>query len=84
MVVKKASTKKTVKKSSTPRVKKQKVQSFQVSRPQSPFFTIAITRQTVYWLIIAMSVLALGTWTLKLQSDVNALYDSIDAAAAEQ
>jgi hypothetical protein len=81
MAVKKTvSKKRTVKK----RPAKQPVRSFHISKESPPFFSVAITRQTLYWGIIGATVLWLGLWTLKIQNDVNNLYDSIDASVIEQ
>jgi len=55
------------------------VRSFRVARPQAPFLTIAITRQTLYWGIIAGAVLILGLWIIHLQNKVNEIYDVIEA-----
>lgn len=73
--------------SSTPRKKsskKQEIRSFRVAKPDTPFLTFSITRQTLYWLVLAGVVLVFGLWLIKLQSDIQAIYDSIDATNAEQ
>lgn len=64
--------------------KKQPVRSFRVAKPESPFFTFSITKQTVYWLVLSAVVLVFGLWLIKLQSDIQGIYDSIDATNAEQ
>lgn len=70
-------------KSSAPKLvrlaKRPQMESFKLARPQSPFLTIAITRQTLYWSIIAAAVLGLGMWIIYLQNQVNAIYDQIEA-----
>jgi hypothetical protein len=53
------------------------MQSFKVSKPEESFFTFRITRQTFYWIILMIAVVACTLWILKLQSDVNELYDQI-------
>lgn len=86
MVTKKATPKKATTKKSTVSKSHKKatsVQSFRLARPQSPFFTIAITRQTLYWGIIAVAVLILGLWIIHLQNKVNEIYDAIDASAMD-
>lgn len=45
----------------------------------SPFFTFRITRQTLYWTLISLSVLTLGVWVLSINIQVNDIYDQIDA-----
>ena len=83
---KKPAVKKTTKKASAPRIariaKRPQMESFRLARPQSPFLTIAITRQTLYWGIIALAVLVLGLWIVHLQNKVNEIYDQIDANSA--
>jgi len=74
-------------KSSGPKIvrlaKRPQIESFKLARPQSPFLTIAITRQTLYWGIIAIAVLVLGLWIIHLQNKVNEIYDAIDASNIE-
>lgn len=53
-------------------------QSFQVSGDNSPFLTYRITRQTLYWLILAVVVFFLGAWVLRLEVEIQGIYDSID------
>lgn len=53
-------------------------QSFRPSRPVEPFFTFRITRQTVYWLILSVIVVALAAWVLQLSARVQAMYDQIE------
>lgn len=71
----------THKKRSTTKV--QSTQSFRVEQSTTPFFTIAITRQTVYWTILSAAVLALGLWILHLQNEINKIYDAIDVSMIE-
>ena len=56
------------------------VKSFRVSRPEQPFLTFAITKQTLYWIVLGIVIITFGLWINKLQSDVQAIYDSIDAS----
>jgi hypothetical protein len=80
---KKATTKKAApSRAKTTRVKAAKtneMESFKLTRSTTPFLTIAITRQTLYWSIIALAVFILGLWTIHLQNKVNEIYDEIDA-----
>ncbi len=82
---KSTTTKKTTAKKTAKRVPRRKpvkraakIQTLRVAPPTRPFFTFAITVQTLYWLIIAAAVLALGLWTIHLQTNVNDTYDTID------
>jgi hypothetical protein len=86
MATKKAAPKKIAVKKKTTASKARKksvVKSFRLARPQSPFLTIAITRQTLYWGIIAVAVLFLGLWIIHLQNKVNEIYDAIDATTID-
>lgn len=85
MATKKAAPKKTTaKKTAASKArKKAAVKSFRLARSQSPFLTIAITRQTLYWGVIAVSVLFLGLWIIHLQNKVNEIYDAIDTTTIE-
>ena len=55
------------------------VKSFRVTKDDTPFFTFKLTRQTVYWLALSAVVIAFTLWILKLQSDIQDIYNSIDA-----
>ena len=46
---------------------------------QSNFMTFTPTIQTFYWVIIGVMCISFTLWITKLQSDINAIYDSIDA-----
>jgi len=85
--VSKSKVRATTVRSKTPRkksTKKQEVRSFRVAKPETPFLTFSITKQTIYWLVLSVVVLVFGLWLIKLQSDIQAIYDSIDATNAEQ
>lgn len=72
----------TTRRSSSKKAKSDEFKSFHLAHSSSPFLTIAITKQTVYWLIIAAAVLALGLWTIHLQNEVNKIYDQFEAASS--
>lgn len=63
--------------------KSQSVKSFHVEHSSTPFLTIAITRQTLYWTILSVAVLALGMWILHLQNEINKIYDAIEVSMIE-
>lgn len=53
-------------------------------RPEeSAFMTFRITRQTLYWLVLGVVVILFTTWLMKLQMDIQSLYDQIDTTTAE-
>lgn len=62
--------------------KKPEMKSFRVSPRQEPFMSMSPTRQTLYWLILGLVVIAFTVWILQLQSDIQDIYDSIDYAEA--
>jgi hypothetical protein len=64
--------------------KNQTVKSFRVSKPEVPFFTFSLTRQTVYWLVLGVILIVFALWITKLQSDIQSIYDTIDMNTAEQ
>ncbi len=56
------------------------VQSFRLAKQTTPFMTTSTSRETVYWLILGIVVIAFTAWIMKLQSDIQAIYDSIDTS----
>lgn len=56
-------------------------QSFKLAKPQNSFFSFCVTRQTLYWLIIALIILILGMWLIHVQIDAYKIYDEIEKAA---
>ncbi len=44
------------------------------------FMTFRVTRQTVYWLVLGAVVVLFAVWIMKLQADVQSIYDEIDAS----
>jgi hypothetical protein len=60
--------------SATPSMK-----SFVPSRPSEPFFTFRVSQQTVYWLVLAVVVVALGLWVMNINDKVQRIYDEIDS-----
>ena len=59
-----------------------KVKSFTRAKETEPFFTIRITHQTLYWLILSLIVLALGMWVVNINDKVQRIYDEIDQTNA--
>jgi cell wall-associated NlpC family hydrolase len=70
--VKRTTTRKSTKKAGSPK-------SFRLSRADQPFMSFRATEQTVYWLIISMAVLALGAWVMYLHTEIQNIYDTIEA-----
>ena len=50
---------------------------------ETDFMTFRITRQTLYWLVLGAVVILFTIWLMRLQSDIQSLYDQIDANTAE-
>lgn len=42
------------------------------------FFTLRITQQSIYWLILCLFILGLGVWVLTLNMKVQKIYDHAD------
>lgn len=76
----KAAPKAATKPKTTSRVSKAKtpvVRSFRVSPSPQPFFTFRVTKQTVYWILLLLVIVALQLWIIKLQLDIAVLSDSL-------
>lgn len=54
------------------------MQTLKLSRKDLPFFSIQITKQTIYWSILLIFVLVLQLWILNVQLDVVQTLDSIN------
>ncbi len=61
-----------------PRKKQVKTESFKLTRNDRPFLSFNPTIQTVYWIILGVIVIAFTAWIMKLQADINTIYDQID------
>lgn len=59
-------------------VRSAKMQSFKVAKADKPFFTFKPDLQTIYWGILAASVLILGLWVIDINDRVMRVYDQID------
>jgi hypothetical protein len=62
-------------------VKKQKVvaeQSFRANKETTPFMTFQFTQQSLYWLILSVLVLALGSWVMYLNVKIQNIYDQVE------
>lgn len=53
-------------------------QSFRPSREATPFMTFTFTRQSLYWLILSVLVLALGAWVMYLNVQIQDIYDQVE------
>ena len=86
MATKKTTTKKTPAKKSTVKRKSAKtsapsvLSSVRLERETRPFMTFSITRETVYWLVLGAVVILFTIWLMRLQMNIQALYDDIDSS----
>ncbi len=46
-----------------------KTKPFHVAKETNPFLSLYVTRQTIYWSILAVYILVLSVWVLKIQVD---------------
>lgn len=58
-------------------------QTLRLCEDQQQFMEFKLTKQTVYWAIIAGLVLALGLWIFSVQNQVHNIYDQINQATIE-
>ncbi len=84
MATKKSTSKKapTKKKSTVKRSKAQSSSALGSVRLQpetQPFMTFQLTKETVYWLVLGAVVILFTIWLMRLQMDIQTLYDDIDA-----
>ncbi|MES2875858.1 MAG: hypothetical protein V4678_00135 [Patescibacteria group bacterium] len=50
---------------------------------ETAFMTFRITKQTVYWLVLGAVVIVFTLWLARLQSEIQTIYDQIDANTVE-
>lgn len=61
-----------------------RMQSFRVAKSNKPFFSFKPDIQTVYWAILAISILLLGVWMLTINDRLQRLYDQVDRTNLEE
>ncbi len=49
---------------------------------QEDFMNFRVNRETVYWIVLGAVVILFGLWIMQLQSDIQKIYDDIDASSA--
>lgn len=74
----KVAPKKPVSKKKTVVSKKVTLKSFKLA-PDTPFFTVKITKQTIYWSILLIVILVTQLWILNVQLDVIQSLDTLSA-----
>lgn len=86
MATKKTTTKKApAKKKSTAKRASAKASASPLSavrlQPETkPFMTFQLTKETVYWLVLGAVVILFTIWLMRLQMNIQALYDEIDTS----
>jgi hypothetical protein len=87
MAIKKTTSKKApTKKKSTVKRASAKTRSTAVLGPiriqpeTQEFMTFRLTKETVYWLVLGAVVILFTIWLMRLQMDIQALYDDVDAS----
>ena len=78
--VKKAASKKPVRKATSKRTTSKKsapMKSFRVYKDDQSFNSFRITRQTVYWTILLLFIIATQLWLLKIQLDIADLTNAL-------
>lgn len=73
-LVKKPAAKKAPAKKTT--AKKVQMRSFRLSREERAFTDFQVTRQTLYWIILAGFIIFAQLWILKLQIEVASIIDA--------
>lgn len=75
--------KKPVAKSSKAAVKKaQSSRVLAIQPEQEDFMNFRVNRETVYWVVLGAVVILFALWIMQLQSDIQKIYDDIDASSA--
>lgn len=77
-------TRKPVRATATRSAKKKGYQSFQLAESQEPFMQVAITRQTIYWLILGAVVVVFGWYLMSMYQSIQDIYIQIDEIRAAE
>lgn len=64
--------------------KKAQMKSFRLCRDEQSFMTFQVTRQTIYWLIIAVIAMCFTAWVLVIQNQIHDLYNEIEQMQIEE
>lgn len=48
------------------------------------FMTVQPNRETAYWVVLGIVVVIFGLWITNLQSDIQKIYDQIDASVVNE
>lgn len=84
MATKKATSKKAPAKKSSKRSKKsENYVSFKLQPNDRPFIQFRLSRQTLYWTVLSLIILALGTYVVYLQTEISNIYDQVNAQSLE-
>lgn len=75
---KKSATKKSTARKSTAKPAARSSKSSVSVSSDSQFLQARFTEQTIYWVIIGVAVLALATWVLSLQTQLDEMYNQIE------
>jgi len=65
-----------------PAKKQEHYRSFVKAKGPKPFVTFRLTQQTIYWTIIGILILALGTWAMYLTVKVQNIYDQVNTTTS--
>ncbi len=52
--------------------------SFALQAEDRPFMTFQPTKQSLYWIVLGVVVVGFTLWIMKLQADIQNIYDNID------
>lgn len=63
--------------------KKVDLRSFHMCQDPEPFLNVRFSRQTIYWLVIAVLAIGFSAWVLSVQADINDLFDQIEALQSQ-
>lgn len=72
--------KSTVKRSSAKTKSSTGLSSIRLQPETKPFMTFQLTKETVYWIVLGAVVILFTIWLMRLQMDIQSLYDDIDAS----
>lgn len=55
-----------------------------IEKEDKPFLTVKLTKQSLYWLLFLLAVLAVGLWAIGTSDNIQYIFDKADTIEASK